>query len=1626
VCYWAVAEVALGGLSVRVTRFVALAASLVTVLGLAVAAPAAAAVRSEGAAAPDGVGVSAADAAPVKRMPSDVPSKRTPWVLDGEVTKVVQVGDTMVAAGLFTTVSDPMNGPQYPRADIFAFDKATGLVSQTFAPTLNGQVQQLLPGPTPDTVYVAGDFSKVNGKGPAHIALLNVNTGATVTSFKAPTTNGGIETIELLPNNRLFIGGFFTKIGGVAHGQLATLNATTGALDPYLDITVAGHHNTGTGAKAPVGPRESAVSPAGDRLMVVGNFKTAAGLTRDQIVMVNLDELSASVSTTWATTLYSPICSPNAFDSYMRDVEMSPDGSFFVVATTGGPHSGTLCDSAVRWETYAAGTTLSPTWVGNSGGDTLWGVGITDSAVYIGGHDRWMNNPNGSDRAAQGAVPRPGLSALDPLTGVPLKWNPGRNPRGEAAYDIYPVADGIYVVSDTDWIGDRRYQRPRLAFFPDDSGYNVASTTAGSLPGNLYIASPVSNTNVLYRVNAGGALVAATDGGPDWVSDNAATSPYHNTGSSTVALSALTAASLVGVPASTPLGIWTSERNDPTGGNEMQWAFPVSAGTNTQVHLFFASRSTATRRFNVLIDGATVLSNYDPNVDPGVNKGTMKSFDITSDGTVNIDFTHVTGNPQLNAVEIVNSTATVPNNATAANVVTYDGTTITSQGLVTTSNVDWTNVRGAFMVGHSLFYGATDSMLYKRAFDGTSFGDPTTVNPYHDPLWSTVDTGSGQTYDGVTPTWYSQLGSLTGMFYWNGRLYYTLSGQNSLFWRYFVPDSGIVNPIQNTVTGGNVTWSATRGMFLDGSNLYVVSGSDGSLSRIPFVNGAPTGTSTVVNSAATGGIDWRGRALFLASVLPNVAPSASFTPTCDGVACAFDSSASSDSDGTIASYTWDFGDGQGSGEASPTHDYLASGTYTVTLTITDDQDAVGTFTQQVSVVKPNDPPTPAFTVDCTYLDCGLDGSTSTDPDGTINGYDWSYSDGGSDTGVTANHTFAAPGTYDVTLTATDDDLATQAVTRSVTVTGAPADSTVSFVGSTVNQGNVTTPNTTVPAAASTGDRLLMFLTLNANDRVLSDPAGVTGWTVLDSTTTSGMATTIYTKLASPGDAGKKTTVTLNTAAKYTMTIADYAGARPGAVTALTAAETASQADHATPAVVAPAGAWVASYWADKSSATTGFMLPGSVTPRASLCGSSSGHICSSLADTGAAAPTGAYAGLTAHADSASANATMASVILRTQEPNAAPTAEFTQTCTSAACTFDASPSTDTDGSIVGYSWDIAGESASGLSPSHDFLVTGSYDVTLVVTDDEGSTGTVTKTVSVVRTNTPPSPAFTVSCHYLACSFDGSGSGDPDGSIASYAWDFGDGGSDITTAPDHTFGSGGDYMVQLTVTDNDGDSTSLTRTVTAVAARAIAFAGSTVNAGNVATPNTTVPSATSAGDRLVMVLTLNASNKVLSDPTGVTGWNQLDSVTSGTMASYVFTKVAAGTDAGKKTVVPIDTAAKYTMTIATYSGDMLPPQLDKTAETVQRTDHTTPTVLAADGDWALSYWADKSSATTGFTLPGAVTSRSALCGTSSGRICSVLADSSAPVPAGPYGGLVATADSPQASATMWTILLRQDG
>ena len=104
----------------------------------------------------------------------------------------------------------------------------------------------------------------------------------------------------------------------------------------------------------------------------------------------------------------------------------------------------------------------------------------------------------------------------------------------------------------------------------------------------------------------------------------------------------------------------------------------------------------------------------------------------------------------------------------------------------------------------------------------------------------------------------------------------------------------------------------------------------------------------------------------------NAAPTASFTSSCTNLACSFDGSASSDSDGSIASYAWTFGDGATAAVgAKPAHTYAAGGTYSVTLTVTDNNGATNSIVEDGHGHGKPAGPTAAFTSSCTNLACSF-------------------------------------------------------------------------------------------------------------------------------------------------------------------------------------------------------------------------------------------------------------------------------------------------------------------------------------------------------------------------------------------------------------------------------------------------------------------------------------------------------------------------------------------------------------------------------------------------------------------------------------------------------------------------------
>ena len=164
-------------------------------------------------------------------------------------------------------------------------------------------------------------------------------------------------------------------------------------------------------------------------------------------------------------------------------------------------------------------------------------------------------------------------------------------------------------------------------------------------------------------------------------------------------------------------------------------------------------------------------------------------------------------------------------------------------------------------------------------------------------------------------------------------------------------------------------------------------------------------------------------------VEPNLDPDANFTftPCTVGVTCTF-TDGSVDPDGTITARRWNFGDGSAEvvDQVSVPHTFAEAKDYTVTLTVTDNGGKSNTQTTTVTVTggTPNNvPPTAAFSggpctvnVACAFSDL------SSDSDGQVVGWSWNFGDGTApDVNQNPTHTFATAGTYQVSLTVTDDD-----------------------------------------------------------------------------------------------------------------------------------------------------------------------------------------------------------------------------------------------------------------------------------------------------------------------------------------------------------------------------------------------------------------------------------------------------------------------------------------------------------------------------------------------------------------------------------------------------------------------------
>jgi hypothetical protein len=165
------------------------------------------------------------------------------------------------------------------------------------------------------------------------------------------------------------------------------------------------------------------------------------------------------------------------------------------------------------------------------------------------------------------------------------------------------------------------------------------------------------------------------------------------------------------------------------------------------------------------------------------------------------------------------------------------------------ATMDWSAVRGAFLLNGTVYYGLDDGSLYRRTFNKTTgaLGTQVVVNLYDDP-----DNGARIPF---------AIANMTGMFYdpATHRIFYTLLGDSRLHFRYFTPDSAVVGAVTFQAEGGGVDFGSVAGMTLASGRILYGSSGDGSLRSVAFSDGRVTGSPTVVSSDGT----WSYRAILV-------------------------------------------------------------------------------------------------------------------------------------------------------------------------------------------------------------------------------------------------------------------------------------------------------------------------------------------------------------------------------------------------------------------------------------------------------------------------------------------------------------------------------------------------------------------------------------------------------------------------------------------------------------------------------------------------------------------------------------------------------------------------------------------
>ncbi len=356
------------------------------------------------------------------------------------VDALAAIGDVTYAGGSFARVEQGGTGAQ--RANLMAFDRETGELSDQFAPAITGgQVWALAADPETASVYVGGRFTKVDGVARAALVKLDATTGAVDTGFWPRFRGGQVNDLELV------------DVGGVAHlvvvgsagEKVMSLDPATGLSDGWITSSVTEQL---PGSWGKVSGYSAAVDPSSTHLAVTGNFLRVDGQPRSKFFMLDLSAETTSLSPWYYPGFAKPCASEHpAQDRLPAGCRLLTRRRCVTVTATGqipetkadvwhhalgdaNPPDTTVCDGVGR---FSLADPSKPQWINYTGGDSVWSVSDTGAAVYVPATSSGWTTPTGTPASGSATRRRDSRPSVA-VRSAPSTRRRGSRSRGDQAW----------------------------------------------------------------------------------------------------------------------------------------------------------------------------------------------------------------------------------------------------------------------------------------------------------------------------------------------------------------------------------------------------------------------------------------------------------------------------------------------------------------------------------------------------------------------------------------------------------------------------------------------------------------------------------------------------------------------------------------------------------------------------------------------------------------------------------------------------------------------------------------------------------------------------------------------------------------------------------------------------------------------------------------------------------------------------------------------------------------------------------------------------------------------------------------------------------------------------------------